>query len=438
MLKMSKTPRNITIFEGPDGSGKTTIAKEFAQRTGALYVHFEAYYGVKDIYKFFIEAAQPALLGYQDVVFDRCWHSGPIYDIVFRNLLPHEQRQTPEICMLLDRAVAHCNAVLVKCYPDQETCINNWKSRLDTELVKSEFKMRAIHNLYGHLENSVALPSMEWDYTRTGNTIDKLISDVESERRVYDYADAVHIVVSSGDKTNADVMIDIPGVRFEPTTNEYKLAQVLGFREDDDVCNVVGEELVKFLPADTDFFEYFNMSNYNSHTQRVIAIGDEAIAAVERFSVALNTVPHPGIVKDIRFTRLLDVEADQYMRDIESLPQLAEFIRIAYNEVISGEAVDDVPADEEGAPSRPESVREMDVRTGCNVGTKACQCETLSQSQCCAGESNSERVPGTQQVLDIRVTQRGDETRVLVYANGDKISSDDLNSIRNTLAEVLP
>lgn len=274
--------------------------------------------------------------------------------------------------------------------------------------------------------------------THKDSTIDKLIHAVEYERRAYDYSDAVHIVVSSGSKTNADVMIDIPGVRFEPTTNEYKLAQVLGFREDDDVCNVVGEELVKFLPVDTDFFEYFNMANHSSHTQRVIAIGDEAIAAVERFSVALNTVPHPGIVKDIRFTRLLDVEADQYMRDIESLPQLAEFIRIAYNEVVTGDVVDEVPADEEGAPSRPESVREMDVRTGCNVDTKSCQGEAVSPGQCCQGAGNSERVPGTQQVLDIRVTQRDDETRVIVYANGDKISSEDLNSIRNTLAEVLP
>ena len=440
MLKMSKNPRNITIFEGPDGSGKTTIAKEYAKRTGALYVHFEAYYGVKDIYKFFIEAAQPALLGYQDVVFDRCWHSGPIYDVVFRNLQPHEQRQTPEICLLLDRAVAHCSAVLVKCYPDQDTCINNWKSRLDTELVKSEFKMRAIHGLYEHLENTITLPSMEWNYTLKDSTIDKLIHDVEYayERRAYDYSDAVHIVVSSGSKTNADVMIDIPGVRFEPTTNEYKLAQVLGFREDDDVCNVVGEELVKFLPVDTDFFEYFNMANHSSHTQRVIAIGDEAIAAVERFSVALNTVPHPGIVKDIRFTRLLDVEADQYMRDIESLPQLAEFIRIAYNEVATGDAVDEVPADEEGAPSRPESVREMDVRTGCNIKEKADQGEKTSTGQCCQGAGVGERIPGTQQILDIRVTKCDDETRVVVYADGDKISSSDLNTTRNTLAEVLP
>lgn len=437
MLKMSKTPRNITIFEGPDGSGKTTIAKEYAARTGALYVHFEAYYGVKDIYKFFIEAAQPALLGYQDVVFDRCWHSGPIYDVVFRNLLPHEQRQTPEICLLLDRAVAHCNAVLVKCYPDQETCISNWKSRLDTELVKSEFKMRVIHNLYGLLENSVTLPSLEWDYTGEDNTIDKLIQDIENERRVYNYADAVHIVVSSGGKTNADVMIDIPGVRFAPTTNEYKLAQVLGFNEDGYAGNVIGEELVKFLPVDTDFFEYFNVSNHDSHTQHIIAIGDDAIAAVERFVVALNTVPQPDIVKDIHFTRLLDVEADKYMRDIESLPQLAEFIRTAYSEVVLGEATDDIPADEHGAPSRPEAVREMGVQPGCGTGMEADKSGTPPQSQCCAGESNVERVPGTQQVLDVRVTQRDGEARVLVYASGDKISSDDLNAIRNTLAEVL-
>ena len=32
--------RELTIFEGPDGAGKTTLAKAYAELTGARYVHF--------------------------------------------------------------------------------------------------------------------------------------------------------------------------------------------------------------------------------------------------------------------------------------------------------------------------------------------------------------------------------------------------------------
>ena len=71
--------KNLTIFEGCDGSGKTVAAKEFAEKTGALYYHFDALDGCENVSQVFIDAMLPALLGVQDVVFDRSWLSEKIY-----------------------------------------------------------------------------------------------------------------------------------------------------------------------------------------------------------------------------------------------------------------------------------------------------------------------------------------------------------------------
>lgn len=375
MLKMSKNPRNITIFEGPDGSGKTTIAKEYAKRTGALYVHFEAYYGVKDIHKFFIEAMQPALLGYQDVVLDRCWHSGPIYDMFFRNLEIDEQRQTPEICLLLDRAAQHCNAVLVNCRPEEETCISNWRSRLGSELVKSEFKMRGIYKAYADLGETTVLPTITWDYTQTGCVIENLLNAVKNERNLYNNGYHVHFVVSSGAKTNADVMIDIPGVRFDKRSNEYKLAEMFGFMADVDVGNVVTEELVKFLPVDTNFTEYFYRGNHKSDNQILVAIGDDAIAAVNAFQNAVESVDKHNLVRGLSIVYGYDILADSHVREIRGIDSLDEWVRDAYNNVSTGNVI----GDKEDSPSTDKTPGSQASES---VGGPTHQSSTYSASSC--------------------------------------------------------
>src|SRR5882757_4772670 len=81
-----KTCGSLTIFEGPDGSGKTTAAKAFAAEMGARYVHLPQFKRVTTgLPRMYLEAMLPALLGYQDVVMDRCWLSEVPYGRVFRD-----------------------------------------------------------------------------------------------------------------------------------------------------------------------------------------------------------------------------------------------------------------------------------------------------------------------------------------------------------------
>lgn len=339
MLKAVKSNKTITIFEGPDGSGKTTLAKQYASNTGALYVHFDALYGVQNIHKYFMEAMMPALLGYQSVVLDRCWHSGPIYDLVFRNMEPEEGRQNTEICALLDRAASFCNAVYVKCLPPEDTCINNWKSRLDSELVKSEGKMRAIHKLYRLQDKSVCLPLVVSNYTvppeRPYATHLAELSEFITKRREEVYMTnqpRVHIMVSSSvEKTDADTMIDVPGVRFHPDSNEYKLA--FDFSH---LCSLDGEptaeELVNYIPAgisNAELVQYFKAIG-GKNKQYVFAIGDKATETMEHYMENVEALDD-GSLPPVHVTCLLDIMADARFRIEHGMLPLRDEVINAYN-----------------------------------------------------------------------------------------------------------
>lgn len=323
MLKAVKSDKTITIFEGPDGSGKTTVAKQYAQRTGALYIHFDALYGVTNTHKYYMEAMLPALMGYQSVVLDRCWHSGPIYDMVFRNLREHEQRQTVDICTLLDRAAAFCKAVYVRCLPSEDQCIANWKSRLESELVKSENKMRAIYKLYAE-QDSVNLPVISYDYTETSvityeTPFDKLVDYINCTRN-YEYAASqprVNIMVSSSvEKSDLDTLIDVPGVRFHPNSNERILATIFDkrFQLGD---GPVTESIVNYLSADMsplELIKYFESTKGNgARRQCVFAIGDEAGDTMHNFVEYLAKLDYE-LPQPVEVVYSLDVVAEDYFR----------------------------------------------------------------------------------------------------------------------------
>lgn len=157
------TSKRLTIFEGPDGSGKSTAAQCFAELTGARYVHFPALpsVGKGQLARLYVEAMLPALLGYQDVVFDRCWLSEVPYGQAFRGGL---DRLGPDSVRMLERLALRCGAVVIQCQPPVETCIANFLSRKGEEYLKSVEQLRMVYD--GYTWQYTTLPRYTYDYTQ--------------------------------------------------------------------------------------------------------------------------------------------------------------------------------------------------------------------------------------------------------------------------------
>lgn len=153
--------KRLTIFEGPDGGGKTTTAKQYAEATGARYVHFPALSEVTwGLARMYVEAMLPALLGYQDVVFDRCWLSEVPYGKAFRNGL---DRLGNPARRMLERLAMKCGAVVVMCQPPLKACMESFNRRRHAEMLQHEQQLAQVYMSY--LEEPTALPCRLYDYT---------------------------------------------------------------------------------------------------------------------------------------------------------------------------------------------------------------------------------------------------------------------------------
>ena len=164
MIRSARHPCNITIFEGPDGGGKSTMAKEYASDTNARYVHFPAVKKITNLSRIYVEAAMPALNGEYSVVFDRSWLSESPYGNVFRHGL---DRVGDYNRRMLERLFMRCGTVVVKCMPDIEVCLSAFRSRRGEEMLESELQLRQVWDEYARLETG--LPTVHHDYTKSNS-----------------------------------------------------------------------------------------------------------------------------------------------------------------------------------------------------------------------------------------------------------------------------
>lgn len=154
----------ILIFEGPDCSGKSILAREAAKLLRARYVHHGPYPNVKKgASRLFIDAAMPALLGYQDVVMDRSWLSEHIYGTVFRNGV---DRIGPENKRMIERIMMRCATTVIRCDPGWEAVSSKWTARKElnsqSEYLDKLSQLSLVYKLYSVLETS--LPLVTYNY----------------------------------------------------------------------------------------------------------------------------------------------------------------------------------------------------------------------------------------------------------------------------------
>jgi predicted ATPase len=148
---------NLIILEGPDGAGKTTLAKEL-EKCGYVYVH----HGVpteeegKDLFAWRLKALLDAR-EFQSVVFDRLHLSERIYGPVMRGASLHTELHEK----LIERYLHAQGGQVVICLPPWRVVLNNWMKNQENEYVDSPQKLKRIYDAYEKLQG----PYMCFDYT---------------------------------------------------------------------------------------------------------------------------------------------------------------------------------------------------------------------------------------------------------------------------------
>jgi len=195
---MIKTTKQVTIFEGPDGGGKTRAAKAYAKATGAVYTHFsnlpEIGFGLARTY---VEAMLPALLGYQDVVLDRAWMSEVPYGEAFR---AGDNRVGLTGARMLDRLAMRCGGAMVLCLPAWEVVQETFNRRRQDEMLDSDAQLKQVYHIYNH-RRLTTLPTLLYDYKNS----DFALSDASILKSIRMTRHALE--VRSAGNLNATVML---------------------------------------------------------------------------------------------------------------------------------------------------------------------------------------------------------------------------------------
>lgn len=207
------------MFEGPDGSGKTHAAKAYAKATGARYIHFGPFptVGAGQLARMFVEAMTPALHGYQDVVFDRCWISDPIYAVVHR---AGRHRLDQAQVAALERLAMRCDLHVVFCLPSFEVCRGHFNSRRAEEMLEDDKALNRVYQLYRQSFKSVYAGrpyASVYDYTKQEQlpltlrpTDDRLLHKLDVATA--GYLKAKHLIVGEAfaDHTGYDPLYQWP------------------------------------------------------------------------------------------------------------------------------------------------------------------------------------------------------------------------------------
>ena len=283
------TSSKLTIFEGPDGSGKTTAALTYAKATNARYVHFDALpYVTNGLARMYVEAMLPALLGYQNVVLDRCWLSEEPYGKAFRF---GKDRLGMTTCRMLERLALRCGALVVHCLPPYEVVEKNYLKRKHLEMLTDTEQLKLVYDTYNI--QWTAIPNYVHDYTLQSMDF-VAIETFRGFRHPLSVASAGNLAApimlvgeSFTQPKNNDNFYQWPFASFTDLGCSQWLTQQL------DACGI-GENQLLWVNADQDVsLLYKDCWKLAGQGPTVIALGTQAYRKLQTCGVAAIKVNHP-------------------------------------------------------------------------------------------------------------------------------------------------
>lgn len=307
--------KKLTIFEGCDGSGKSTAAQRFAQDTGARYVHFGNLPRVAaGLARLYAEAMLPAVLGYQDVVLDRCWLSEQPYGTVYR---AGSDRIGAVSRRMLERLAMRCGALVVRCDPGEAVCLANWRARQHAENKdwEDDAGAAAVNEQYRALRTELLV--VDYDYSNQPDFFEPHILDtfrpachpLEVQCAGNLYAKIALVGESFAEVKDQDLFYQWPFASFSGQGCSRWLTEQLhiaNIRENDLFwCNI---DMVKPGSFDVESVEY------------LIALGGVAHKRLDELGYQHYTVAHPQYAK--RFTSGTPYELISLIKNISLIKEL--------------------------------------------------------------------------------------------------------------------
>lgn len=301
---MTTCSAHLTIFEGPDGGGKSTLAREYAEQTGARYVHFGPLPHMRrGLARIYAEAMLPAVLGYQPVVFDRSWLSERPYAMAFRN---GRDRLGPLSQRMLERLALRCGAVVVLCQPPLAAVLDTYEQRKREEYLTAKEQLVQVYGHYTALRSH--LPIVYYNYREhlgehfpsVANGVDQLVRACRSplhpaRHQTAGRLDAPVMLVgeSFAQPHNHDLLYQWPFASFSSAGCSQWLTQQL------DTARIHESQLL-FVNADD--IPYYEMLHFRGE---IIALGSKAkeqartyLAMAKRDEVKpIHSCPHPAYWK---------------------------------------------------------------------------------------------------------------------------------------------
>lgn len=278
----------IVILEGPDGGGKTTLARHLEQYYGFKYVHTGPPSG-QDLLEEYGYQLWRATYDDQPVVFDRLYLGERVYGPVLRgydNLGEYGHK-------LMRRLTRGQDVYEVICLPPIDVCRENWRGRYG-ELVANGAHFNEIYDRYQAYARTPGYAV--WDYTTIRLEITAEILKSAFTQFTSLPLDAVGSPTASfffiGDKANQR-RLDLPffarGGRNSSEFFNECLAQA-GYGESEIMLSNayhIDRTVRHFAPVREDI--------------QVVALGDNAASVLRAQKIRFVQIPHPAYWKRFHY-----------------------------------------------------------------------------------------------------------------------------------------
>lgn len=292
----------IIILDGPDGTGKTTLAQELCKAFDARYLHLT--YRWKDkIFDYHTAAMRFAARSKKPIVIDRWWPSEAVYAKAYRG-----GSEWPLQGRMCDRVAKKYGAMYIYCLPDSVEAAVAHHAKLKATREEMYEDISDVASLY------LKLTGGESTHEDDGQYIDQLIRtggvQWHDDVMTYTISEWGHCMDLFIERV-AQRMDAYRGLQYQPAL-EYDNWNMLGHMNSAEYL-IVGERVnPKFRELYWPFYDYGNSSLHLTQAMHKLNLD-------ERLFMYCNAYDHDG-----KYNWMIDDLLDQANLKIITLGQIAE------------------------------------------------------------------------------------------------------------------